>query len=818
MAKMKNSFSNWLKGSPALLSSLFLTLGTSFASTSSNFLPLPDDIYGAKKPTPPQALELEEILEKIGPQKPEMAASLPDKISVQSKDAQLDYQAEEGQFNYHSDTGSIRLITDNATELSSKSIKVSTKTGVAELPSSFLLYHGDSLSVGESGNFNWNTEEAEFRNLRTKINGILIRAESAVYKTDEKGQKYLALKNTFLSTHDVEKPSSWIGFDEMRIYPGSHGKLTGLNVGTPDNNIRVPILGWMTLTHSLNPKEGYLPWIGTKSNWGFYSMNSYGFLLGNRRVEGGIPTSDYILTLHVDYRVERGLGYGLDLEEPLKLKKYPSMTGLSLYYVSDTDPNINPTSVERTTIDSERYRIALQGIWDLNDTSSLSRQWRFKANINILSDEYVLPDYFEEISEVNDKPDNTIAVTGRGQTDETSFVIRFAPNDFYIADERAEMSYYRVRQPINKSAISYETRNSFGVMRQSIPTDQLIEYQTALNNITDSDVADYYTRMLNTSAYARLSSIHEFTASYKAFSFLNITPKAGLTFNGYYDVEGVGSENRAGAFAGCDFDFKFHRKYSSFQSDTLGIDGITHTIHPYASLSHNSITSSDELIPQINTWSSALSGSTNNPMPLDLCGFVGPDGWSTWTVMRPGIQNILTTTYDQELRTLLRWNAFVNVNFENPVAENTLSNIYSLLEFSPNRRFTFTSEMQFPAFGQGDEFIESNHSVTYQATRWLELRGGHRYLRDHSVQEDANQISTWINVRINENYNVAMRWYYDFEDNEIPIQQYSLFRNVGAWQIGATVFLRNNGGERETGFGISFTLRETETALPVNFY
>ena len=31
------------------------------------------------------------------------------------------------------------------------------------------------------------------------------------------------------------------------------------------------------------------------------------------------------------------------------------------------------------------------------------------------------------------------------------------------------------------------------------------------------------------------------------------------------------------------------------------------------------------------------------------------------------------------------------------------------------------------------------------------------------------------------------------------------------------LFGRDNGGKRETGFGISFTLSETGTALPINF-
>ena len=72
------------------------------------------------------------------------------------------------------------------------------------------------------------------------------------------------------------------------------------------------------------------------------------------------------------------------------------------------------------------------------------------------------------------------------------------------------------------------------------------------------------------------------------------------------------------------------------------------------------------------------------------------------------------------------------------------------------------------------------------------------------------------NLRISEKYTFSMQFYYDESEGRFPIQQYSLFRHAGAWYIGATVFLRDNGGKKEEGFGLSFTLGETGTALPIN--
>ena len=82
--------------------------------------------------------------------------------------------------------------------------------------------------------------------------------------------------------------------------------------------------------------------------------------------------------------------------------------------------------------------------------------------------------------------------------------------------------------------------------------------------------------------------------------------------------------------------------------------------------------------------------------------------------------------------------------------------------------------------------------------------------------EDSEQISLRTNIRFNEKYTLSIQWYYDIDEGTIPIQQYSLFHHSGAWYIGTTIYMRDNGGKKETGIGFSFTLGETGTAMPVN--
>ena len=124
-------------------------------------------------------------------------------------------------------------------------------------------------------------------------------------------------------------------------------------------------------------------------------------------------------------------------------------------------------------IDNERYRIAYKGTWHIPvEETTPGVTWSTMVNLNILSDRYVLRDYFEEISQINDKPDNSARITRRAKLSETMLMTRFAPNDYYMTDERAELSYYKVRSSIGQSGITYESWNRAGIMRQYIPAEE----------------------------------------------------------------------------------------------------------------------------------------------------------------------------------------------------------------------------------------------------------------------------------------------------------------------------------------------------------
>ena len=779
-----------------------------------DFVPLPEDIFDNKDEVNPLLDVTNRVVAGLGKQAPE----IPDVLQVTNDGGTISYDQEKNIFLYQAGEGSaLRLRTDSGSDIHTPTVEARLDTNEAILSGPMVLYQDDILVRGEDGGFyNWKEKKTAVNKVRIKIGGILVRGSRIEYDTDAEGKEYITVYDAFVTTEDVQKPSTWIGTGTLTIYPGDYGRVSRLSIATENHDITVPVLGWFTFSHSLNPREGYLPGMGTRSIWGAYLENNYGILLGNRRVDGIMPTADYLATLHLDERTRRGLATGLDLEDIAMSKKYEDMQGFASYLADDRNPSINPLDGERTPVDDKRYYAKLQALWDVTPEADTQSDWQLVSNVHVVSDQYMLRDFLPEVSRVNDKPDNTVRLVRRTNETQSMVYTRFAPNDYYMTDERIEASFYRVRSAVGNTGINYETNNSACIMRQYLPPELRAQYKAKLDRLKEGEMKDYYARMLNTESFFRVNSTHEFTTNLTICKFLNVTPKAGGAYTGYYDVGGVGSDNRLLGYVGCDFNLKFHNTYPNFKFKTYGLEGLTHIIQPYANFSRGSISSSNSHVPQIDVWSSTKSGSTVSPMPMDLMGFTGIDGWGNWNVWRLGLKNVFKSRVDGESVDLLTWDAFCDYNADNPNSEYDFSSLYNIVSFAPSKRFTLNATMQTPTVNNGEGFWQYSIGARVVPASWLETYVSYRAILDHPVQEDSDQLKLRANIRFNEKYTFATEIYYDITEGRLPIHQYSIFRHAGAWYIGATVFLRDNGGKKEQGFGISFTLGETGTALPID--
>ena len=795
---------------------LALILGglSHISAHGADLVPLPEDLFDSKGNVNPIIDVTNRTVIGLGKGAPEM----PDELQITNEGGQISYDQAQSIFRYEGTAATpIRLRTDSGADIHTPSLEACIDKSEATLSGPMTIYQDEILIKGEDGGFyNWKEKKTSVSKVRIKVNGLLVRGSRIEYSTDAEGKEYITVHDAYVTTEDIQKPGVWLGTGTLTIYPGDYGKVSRLSIATENYDMPVPVLGWFTFSHSLNPREGYLPGFGTRSHWGTYLENNYGILFGNRRVNGIMPTADYLATLHLDARARRGLATGIDLEDIAMTKKHKDMSGLSIYYADDTDPMINPVDTPRMHTDKNRYRVALQSLWDVTPEGDAHADWQLVTNINVVSDRYMLRDFMPDISRTNDKPDNTVRLVRRTNSSESMLYTRFAPNDYYTTDERVEASYYKVRSAIGNTGINYETNNSACIMRQYLPIEQKLEYQRQLDNLRDGEVKDYYTRLMNSDGYFRVNTTHELTTNLTALKFLNITPKAGAAYTGYYDVGGVGSDNRFLGYVGCDINMKFHNSYPDFAFKEYGLKGLTHVIKPYANYSQGNLSSSNKLVPQIDVWSSTKGGSITTPIPMDLCGNLGIDGWRNWSIWRFGVQNIFSSNVDEKRIRVLTWDTFFDYNVENPDSDSKFSSLYNIVHMKPSERLDMYLISQTPTIDDGEGFVQYTIGSRIVPCAWLETYVNYNSIKDHPTQKDSEQMQFRTNIRFNERYTFAGQWYYDITEGRMPIQQYSLFRHAGAWYIGATLYLRDNGGKQEKGFGISFTLGETGTALPIN--
>ena len=440
---------------------------------------------------------------------------------------------------------------------------------------------------------------------------------------------------------------------------------------------------------------------------------------------------------------------------------------------------------------------------------------RDRANVNMLSDEYMLRDFYPEIYQRNSSPDNTVLLSRTDDTHDFSLLHRFVPNNFYIADQRTELSYERVKSPIFRSPVMYESRTSFAFLKQYVPSFMRTDLRDLVDRLDPGSPAyDYWARMLMTDGYSRFHTFHEFSASHKIMGFLNLTPKLGGGYTGYYDTGDNKPLNQGIFYAGADADFKFSRRYSSVYSDSLGLNGMNHIVQPHFTLAYVKTNTLHELYPQIDGET-----PTTNPLSLSMGRYTEIDSLSTGLVFRYGLRNMLMTSRDANSHRWFSWDVFMDAYLYDPVDQRDFSNLFSFMRWNPVPWMEFRSEMQAPLLGKDkvSGCREYNNSLRFMPWRSTEISVGHRYLNQHALLEDNSQLDLRILQRFSEAWAFSGKWRFSLLDGKLDIQEYNVYHNMGSWYLGVGAFVRKNGGRNEFGLGISFTIQETGDHMPVKF-
>lgn len=714
----------------------------------------------------------------------------------------------------------VHMVTDTGAEVFADRAEMDLLNHEVRLKGNLSIYHSHQgkdrlisvLSRADCAVYDWKADSFAIGGTRTKVDGMILRSGNFEYKQDARGQSYLEGINASVTTEDIDEPQTWFSADRIRIYPNDRFVFKNMKLYYDG----VPFFYVPYFSHSLNPEVGYWPMPGMRSIWGPYLLNQYGFLMGNRRVDNGLmPTADYLGMLHLDYRSRRGWAYGLDIREIELEKLYPDMKGLSFYKTHDNGVHINAGDDEnRDLLDPDRWRFALQQMWAFKEQPRT--EWRFKTNLNLLSDAYMLRDFYPEIYQRNASPDNTFLLSRTDDVHDFSLLQRIVPNNFYMADQRTELSHERIKSPIHRSPVMYESRTSVAFMRQYVPTFMRTDIRDLLDVMRPGTPAyDYWARMLMADGFSRVHTFHEFSASQKIMGFLNITPKLGGGYTGYYGVADEKPLNQGIFYAATDADFKFSRRYSSVYSDSLGLNGMNHIIQPHFTLAYVRTNTLNELYPQIDGTT-----PTTNPPSLSMGRYTEIDSLSSGLIFRYGLRNMLMTKREDNSSRWFSWDVFMDAYLYDPVNKRDFSNLFSFMRWNPVPWMEYQSDMQTPFMGRDrvSGCHEYNNSLRFMPWKSTELMVGHRYLTRHALLEDSSQLDFRVLQRFSEAWSVAGNWRFSMKEGTLDIQEYNVYHNMGSWYLGVGAFVRKNGGRNEVGLGISFTIQESGDHMPVKFF
>ncbi len=659
------------------------------------------------------------------------------------------------------------------------------------------IYRGISFYSGQQATYNIDTKAINAENIRSGTYPYLITGQSVTSAADD---EYTVQHGSF-TTHDSEKPDFHLNAHTVRIYPDDHVVMKSVTfyIG------QTPVFWWPYLYQSLDQAFSYSIAPAYLSSWGPSLLGQITFPIGEK-ISG---------TVKLDYRSRRGVAIGFDSDIHYG-KDDKSVAKLSTYFLQDQNPDLNRTSLPRNGTPTSRYRLSLQ------DRTYIRDDLEAFADLNKLSDRFILQDFFPSEFRVNPEPDNVIGLTKTSPWYTLTAYGRFAFNTFFETTERLpEIALDVKRNGLFGGPIFYEGESSIGELRRNFEAGSRFQDYNAF----------------------RFDSFHQLTYPNTYFGFLSIVPRVGFRETYYsqtrllnptlfaqipttpFDPEfplpnpqtslpnkDEGDVWRSVFNAGVEGSFKLSREWESVQNRTLGLDGLRHIIQPFANLSWVSSPNVDPLsIPQFDR-----EQPTTKLNPIDFPQYTSIDALDNWTIARLGVRNRLQTRRDDLTVSWLTLETYFDVNFNNPFDKTPYSNVFNTLTVTPVPWATLVLESQLPLLDTG--FTEVNTSINFKPTASTVLTVGHRYLEGNPFFLDSSLFTVGGYYRINDNWGVGFLEQYEANTNIVEQQRYSVYRDLTSWVASLGAIVRNNGGVKEYGVLLTFTLKAfPKFGLDLNF-
>ncbi len=346
----------------------------------------------------------------------------------------------------------------------------------------------------------------------------------------------------------------------------------------------VPVL-WLPMIYT--PKDEspglFSSQIGYGSDWGFYALLTKKFQI--------MEYPNASLSLDLDYYTKRGLGYGAHST----ISSENSRTTLTAYGIYDNEPYESSGDEEDGRFEIPHQRFDFQ----LTHRTHLTPRLDIRAQVEWMSDPYMLEDFFPTRADSLTDPASYVALEYQGDRFSAALYARFQVNDFFTTVQKLP-------------------EGRLDIPRQEIIPGLNLYYQ-------GSHSADYL-RMNWARFDRRPENIHGRLKNYETGRFdsvnflyfplrtdyFNIVPRAGLRMTGYtntsrtkishedilkmniaadeeddyniavknYDDRGSAKFRLIAEF-GAEANTKIYNTWQNVRSDFWDLDGLRHVCEPY---------------------------------------------------------------------------------------------------------------------------------------------------------------------------------------------------------------------------------------------
>ena len=594
------------------------------------------------------------------------------------------------------------------------------------------------------------------------------------------------------------------------------------------------------LAQPLDDELGYYFVPGFSSPWGAFLLNQYGFMIGDHT----------LAQAHLDYRSERGLAGGIELKSE-RHRGNENFGRLNLYYANDDNPAESYSGRTRKTAipSSDRYRVNLQHRVYLPGPEESTLY--VDIDINKLSDQFFYEDFFPAEYRTDPEPDNIVNLVKSAPWGTISLLTRMEMNDFFQHDERLpELAIDAIRTPLGNTGAFYNGYTTAGVLKESLGENDrraMIEDRSLSRGYLDDIDAGIVTlrggdlydadgkllekdydpdereslltdmdRLLDPRGYTRFDTYHEFLYPGQIGGFLNLVPRIGGGYTSYSDIKnpGISSFDRTIGHAGLETSFKLSKRLPDVYNRGLGLDGLMHTVQPFANYS---VVTTDEIGSRFTPIDRLTP--TTRLRPIDLPMFTSVDGLRDWQIARMGVSNRFITRRNGASHNWLTLNTYFDAYIDDPEFDRDYSNLFNDLTWSPIPWFAYRLGSQIPAFEDGEmAFTELENSLYFMPTDSFNFSLGYYYLEDHPFFRDANQFTLGTYARLSDQWGVSTVHRFDVDDSTMEVQQYQIHRDLSSWTASLGAIVRDNrDGNDEYGILLSLTLKAfPKVTLPLD--